>query len=191
MGDYPADEQLLETILLTASRPLKLDEIASRMPEGADTGTALERLMADYDKRSLTITETPEGWAVRTRAEHSDLCRKLLPKIPRLSKAALETLAVIACFQPVTRSEIEKVRGVALAKGTLDLLVWLGWVRPGERRNTPGNPLTFVTTDVFLTHFSLSSLSELPGHGEIRSMAALADLSAPPALASPDIQQEP
>jgi len=172
-----AGAMLVEAILLTSTEPLALGDIADRLPDGMDVRSALRELAEAYDTRSIMLVEVAGGWCIRTRPEHSDLCRRILPRPLRLSKAALETLAVIAYFQPVTRPEIERIRGVSLAKGTIDMLVWAGLVRPGPRRQTPGNPMTFLTTDAFLRQFDLRSLDDLPGIDEMRSSGLLADPS--------------
>lgn len=162
------DESLVETLLFTEGEPMSADEMAERLPPGVDVMACLARLAEAYASRSLQVVEVAGGWTLRTRPETSGLCRALLAKPIRMSKAAQETLAVIAYFQPVTRPEIERIRGVALAKGTLDILIWSGFVRPGMRRQSPGNPLTFVTTEAFLRQYSLASLEELPGIARLR-----------------------
>jgi Predicted transcriptional regulator containing the HTH domain len=155
--------RIVELMLVGGGRPLTISEIAARLPYPADVKEIIDELNADYAGRSIMVVEIqPERFAVRTRPEASDLCRALLPRAARLSPAALQTLSVIAYFQPVTRSEIERVRGVALSKGTLDILIFLGWVRPGPRRASPGSPMTFVTTDAFLHQFNLNTLDDLP-----------------------------
>ena len=167
------DEALVEALLLSEGEPMTVEEIAGRLPPGANVMAALTGLSTAYAGRAIQVVEVAGGWTLRTRPEASGLCRAMLAKPVRLSKAAQETLAVIACFQPVTRPEIERVRGVALAKGTLDILIWSGFVRPGARRQTPGNPLTFVTTEAFLRQYSLAGLDELPGMDRMREQKLL------------------
>lgn len=169
----PKDESLVEAILLSSPLPVPLADLAERLPPGVDVTACLAKLSEDYEGRGLTLVEAAGGWTARTRPEASELCRAMLPKPQRVSKTAMETLAVIAAFQPVTRPEIERVRGVALARGTLDILMLVGWVRPGPRRASPGNPLTFVTTDAFLRHFSIASPEELPGIERMREEGLL------------------
>lgn len=169
----PRDESLVEAILLSSPDPVPLRELEERLPPGIDVPACLAKLAEEYEGRGIMLSEVAGGWTARTRPEKSGLCRSMLPKPPRISRAAMETLAVIALFQPVTRPEIERIRGVALARGTLDLLIWAGWVRPGARRAAPGNPLTFVTTDAFLRHFSLSSRDEIPGIERMREEGLL------------------
>jgi len=166
--------RIVELMLVGGGRPMTISEIAARLPYPADVREIIDELNADYAGRSIMVVEIqPERFAVRTRPEASDLCRALLPRASRLSPAALQTLSVIAYFQPVTRSEIERVRGVALSKGTLDILIFLGWVRPGPRRASPGSPMTFVTTDAFLHQFNLNTLDDLPEMDRLREEGLL------------------
>lgn len=180
------DESIVEMLLLTSGGPVPLEDIEARLPPGADAAACLARLSSDYASRSLAVVEVPGGWTVRTRPEHSGLCRDMLAKPPRISRAAIETLAVIAYFQPVTRPEIERIRGVALSKGTLDILIWAGWVRPGARRQAPGSPLTFVTTEAFLRQYAFGSLEDLPGIARLREdglLDAVPDIGISPTAA--------
>lgn len=164
---------MVEAVLFSAERPLSLNEIRSRIVTDIDVKAALADLAEDYENRSLTLVETGHGWCIRTKPEHSDLCRKVLPQTFRLTRAAMETLSVIAYFQPVTRAEIETIRGVSLGKGTMDMLVWSGLVRPGPRRQSPGTPMTFLTTDLFLERFDLRSLDDLPGKEDLKNSGLL------------------
>lgn len=168
-----ADRFLVETIILSSKEPVSYNDLQNRIPRGVDIHDCLTELSREYESRSITLLEVAGGWTIRTKPECSDLCRKLLAQIPRMSNAALETLTIIAYFQPVTRSEIERVRGVTLAKGTLDILIWAGYVRPGARRASPGNPLTFVTTEAFLRQFNLNNLDDLPEISQLRSAGLL------------------
>lgn len=167
------DHHLVEALLLTSKEPLTIADMQDRLPIGIDISDCLLQLASDYADRSIMVAEVPGGWTVRTRPEYSDLCRELLPKPPRLTKPTLETLATIAYFQPVTRSEIERIRGVSLAKGSLDVLIWNGLVRPGPRRTTPGNPLTFVTTDQFLRQYAFKEIEDMPHIAEWREQGLL------------------
>jgi Predicted transcriptional regulator containing the HTH domain len=161
---------MIELMLIGGGRAITESEILERIPYSVDVADVIARLNEEYEKRSISIIEVQPGkYAVRTRPEMSDLCRTMMPRSYRMSPAAMQTLSVIAYFQPVTRPEIERIRGVALSKGTLDILIFTGWVRPGPRRATPGNPMTFVTTDAFLHHFNLKSLDELPDIGQLRN----------------------
>lgn len=166
-------KNVLECALLSSQAPLSLEELAELVPVNVNLPEVLRGLAADYDGRSISVVEAAGGWTIRTDPEHSDLCRKMKGLPRRLSRAAIETLSVVALFGPVTRTEIERVRGVSLAKGTLDLLVMLGWVRPGPRRQTQGNPMTFLTTDEFLNHFGMKSLDEFPGIADMREKGLL------------------
>ena len=178
-----SDVSVVEALLLSSQDPLPLDEIGSRLPPGADPRACLAALAEEYEGRAISVVEVAGGWTVRTVPAHSGLCRLLLPKPVKLSRAAYETLAVIAYFQPVTRPEIERVRGVALAKGILDILIFAGLVRPGGRRQAPGSPLTFVTTEAFLRAYALGSIEDLPGISRLREEGLLD--------ASPDIGVRP
>lgn len=165
---------LLELMLVGGGRAMTEAEILERLPYHADVPSVVAALNSEYADRSISIVEVQPGrYAVRTRPEASDLCRTMMPRTYRMSPAAMQTLSVIAYFQPVTRAEIERVRGVALSKGTLDILIFAGWVRPGPRRSSPGNPMTFVTTEAFLHHFNLSSLDDLPDIGQLRGEGLL------------------
>ncbi len=165
---------LVELMLVGGGRAMTEAEILGRLPYHADVREVVASLNADYAGRSISIVEVlPGKFAVRTRPEASDLCRTMMPRAYRMSPAAMQTLSVIAYLQPVTRAEIERVRGVALSKGTLDILIFTGWVRPGPRRASPGNPMTFVTTDAFLCHFNLRSLDDLPDIVRLREEGLL------------------
>lgn len=165
---------LIELVLLGSGRAMTSSEIAERMPWGVDVRAAVAALAEEYEGRGLQVVEVePDKWAVRTRPEDSDLCRRLLPRPLRMSPAAMQTLAVIAYFQPVTRADIERIRGVSLSKGTLDVLVYCGWVKPGPRRAAPGNPMTFLTTEAFLHQFNLASLDDLPDASRLREEGVL------------------
>lgn len=154
---------LVEAILFSVDHPMHENDIADRLPFRVDIRRLLTELQKDYAGRSFELRETSDQrWAIRTRPEHSHLARSLLPRLPRMSKAALECLYVVAYFQPVTRGEIERIRGVQSAKGTMDVLIFNGWIKPGARRSSPGNPMTFLTTEKFLEDFNYSSLNELP-----------------------------
>ncbi|MCV9963807.1 SMC-Scp complex subunit ScpB [Pararhizobium sp. BT-229] len=171
-----SDKTLIETLILSSSSPVGEPEIAARLGYSPDVRRIVDELNGEYKERGLSIVEVAHGrWAARTRPECSDLCRSFANRLLKMSRAGYETLAVIAYFQPVTRGEIERVRGVSLSPGTLEVLIYAGFVRLGPRRATPGNPMTFVTTDHFLLHFNISSLDALPDRAE---MAAHGLLSA-------------
>jgi segregation and condensation protein B len=139
-----------------------------------DVRRIVDELNAEYRDRALSIVETSPGtWAARTRPECSDLARAFLPRPHKMSRAGYETLAVIAYFQPVTRADIERVRGVSLSPGTLEVLIYAGFVKLGPRRAAPGNPMTFMTTEHFLLHFNLPSIEALPDYEEMKEQGLL------------------
>jgi segregation and condensation protein B len=176
----PAEqERMVEALLFASAAPMTPRELAARLPEGADPAAALERLGARYAGRGVELRRIGDAWAFRTAGDLGFLMRREEVEPRKLSRAAIETLAIVAYHQPVTRAEIEEIRGVAVSKGTLDLLVELDWVRLGKRRETPGRPATFVTTRAFLDHFGLESPRDLPGLKELREAGMIGE--APPA----------
>lgn len=148
-------KNIVEAALLSVGRSLTEDELASFLPPGVDLLALLTELANDYSDRGVCIVKAAGGWALRTRSEASDLATRLAPDHQKLTRAATETLAVVAAFQPVTRSEIERVRGVQLSPGVIDQLLSAEYIKPGPRRDTPGRPLTWMTTDLFLEAFDL------------------------------------
>jgi segregation and condensation protein B len=182
----PAEiERMVEALLFAAAEPLSAKDLAHRLPEGADVGRALAGLRGRYAGRGVELECVADRWRFRTAADLGHLMVEEREEPRRLSKAALETLAVIAYHQPVTRAEIESVRGVQLSKGTLDLLLEIGFVRMRGRRRTPGRPVTYGTTDGFLEHYGLAGLADLPGAADMRA-AGLLDLDLPPDFNVPD-----
>ena len=172
--------RLVEALLFAADGPLGEEAISRHLDEAADVPELLRELAQIYAGRGVNLARLAGGWAFRTAPDLAAKLRIERPVARKLSRAAVETLAVIAYHQPVTRAEIEEIRGVALGKGTIDALMEAGWVRPKGRRAGPGRPLLWVTTPEFLVHFGLDSLKDLPGVDELRS-AGLLDL-APTAL---------
>nr|WP_243730639.1 SMC-Scp complex subunit ScpB [Rubellimicrobium sp. CFH 75288] len=171
----PAEqERMVEAILFAAGEPLDAAAIAERLPPGCDVRAALDALGRRYAGRGVELVRTGGAWGFRTAADLSHLLRRDVVETRRLSRAATETLAIIAYHGPVTRAEIEEIRGVTVSRGTLDQLVEIGWVRLGRRRDSPGRPVTFVTTEAFLHHFGLASLSDLPDLRELRAAGFLA-----------------
>ena len=166
-------ERMVEAMLFATSTPLTLREMAARMPAGCDPGTALALLERRYHGRGVHVVQVGGAWALRTAPDLSFLMQREVVETRKLSRAAIETLAIIAYHQPVTRAEIEEIRGVAVSKGTVDLLLDMEWIRLGRRRDTPGRPVTFVVTEAFLDHFSLSSAKDLPGIAELRAAGLL------------------
>lgn len=172
-------ERRIEALLFAASGPLGLDDLAKRLPDGADLVGAIGALQARYSGRGVELVEVAGRWRFQTAADLAYLMTEEREEPRRLSKAAQETLAIIAYHQPVTRAEIEAVRGVQASKGTLDVLLELGLVRMRGRRRTPGRPVTYGTTDAFLEHYGLASLSDLPGMAEMKATGLLSlDLPA-------------
>lgn len=165
--------RILEALLFASTEPLTPTQMAPFLGEGADTERLLEALAGRYATRGVNLVRRGNGWAFRTADDLSFLLRRDHTETRPLSRAALETLAIIAYHQPATRAEIEEVRGVATGKGTLDLLLEAGWVRMRGRRRTPGRPVTYGTTEAFLDHFSLESLGDLPGLEELKGAGLL------------------
>jgi segregation and condensation protein B len=172
-------KSVLEAILFAAPEPVGQDALAALLPDGSDVPALLAELSADYDGRGIHLVRTRRGFAVRTRQEASDLAAVHMGPPPRLTRAALETLASIAVYDamgtPLTRSEIERVRGVSLSAGITDTLLAMGYVRLGRRRDSPGRPLTWVVTDAFHDAFGLQGLEDLGSFAEMRD-AGLAEL---------------
>jgi segregation and condensation protein B len=166
-------KRIAEALVFASPEPISEKSIAERLPAGTDTGAVLADLAGDYAGRGIRLVKIAESWTFRTAPElapHLRLERKIARK---LSRAALEALGIVAYHQPVTRAEIEEIRGVALSRGTLDVLLEAGWIRPGKRRRTPGRPVTWVTTQEFLDHFGLEKLDDLPGLDELKASGLL------------------
>ena len=181
-------ERMVEAMLFAAAEPLSLAEMAARMPHGCDPAEALQLLRRRYEGRGVTITRVGEAWAIRTAADLGFLMARETVETRKLSRAAIETLAIIAYHQPVTRAEIEEIRGVSVSRGTVDQLIELEWVRFGRRRMTPGRPVTYVVTPGFLDHFGLESARDLPGLRELREAGLLE--SRPPEGAEGELRQD-
>ena len=155
--------RLLEAILFAATEPQSEKELAGRMPESADINGLLQELKDLYANRGVHLLAFEDRWAFRTAPDLASKFHVEKEVVRKLSRAAIETLAIIAYHQPVTRAEIEDIRGVAVSAGTLDMLLEIGWIKPKGRRETPGRPVTWATTDAFLEHFGLESCDALPG----------------------------
>ena len=166
-------DRAVEALLFASQEPVRAQAMVSRLPDGADVGGALARLKRHYTGRGVVLTEVAGGWRFQTAPDLAHLMEERREEPRKLSQAALETLSIIAYHQPCTRSEIENVRGVGVGRGTLDLLMEIGWVRPGARRRSPGKPLTYRTTDQFLSHFSLATLDDLPGKADLQALGLL------------------
>ncbi len=168
--DHP---RLLEALLFASDRPLSIAELQSFFPEDADVMAMLKELQDSFANRGFHLVETAGKWAFLTSADLAPYLRKDKVTPRKLTRATIETLAIIAYHQPVTRAEIEEIRGVSVSQGTLDLLLEAGWVRPGRRRETPGRPVTWISTDAFLQHFGISGLADLPGFDELQALGLL------------------
>ena len=165
--------RIVEAVLFATAEPVEAVHIATFLPEGADVAALLADLQANYANRGVNLVEVAGKWLFRTADDLGYILRRETVEQRKLSKAAMETLAIIAYHQPVTRAEVENIRGVATNKGTLDVLLEAGWIKPGRRRETPGRPVTWMTTTIFLDEFGISDLSDLPGVRELRASGLL------------------
>ncbi|MBN2752822.1 MAG: SMC-Scp complex subunit ScpB [Rhodospirillaceae bacterium] len=179
VSDFPASfqtfdaERLVEAVLFASADPVTEASLRARLPENCDLGMVLSSLAARYSGRGVELVKRGGAWALRTAPDLAPRLHLEVPQQRKLSRAAVEVLAIVAYHQPVTRAEIEDMRGVALSRGTLDVLLEAGWVRPAGRRQTPGRPMTWATTPVFLDHFGLESLAALPGVEEMKAAGLL------------------
>jgi len=169
----PEHVRMVEALLFAASEPLDTKALGSSLPEGADVKGVLEAVQQMYEKRGVNLCVIAGKYQFRTASDLAFLLRKEQPEQKRLSKAAIETLAIIAYHQPVTRAEIEDIRGVAISKGTIDILMEIGWVKIRGRKRTPGRPVTYGTTEPFLVQFGLESVAHLPGTDELKAAGFL------------------
>lgn len=165
-------ERAVEAVLFAAAEPMSADEIAEHVGD-LDVKAALAGLAETYAGRGIELVERGRKWHFQTAGDLAPLLRREREEVRRLSRAAVETLAIIAYHEPVSRAEIEAIRGVQISKGTLDVLMEAGWVRPAGRREVPGRPLTYATTQNFLTHFGLSSRRDLPGIDDLKAAGLL------------------
>ena len=186
----PEELRLLEALLFASTEPLDQTTLAKRMPDGVDIKTALAQLQAEYAPRGVNLVRIANKWTFRTASDLSWLMTRESTETRKLSRAAIEVLAIIAYHQPVTRAEIEEIRGVVTSKGTLDVLLETGWIRPRGRRKTPGRPLTFGTTESFLSQFSLEALGDLPGLEELKGTGLL-DTRLPTGFTVPNPSDDP
>ena len=177
--------RVLEALLFAASEPLDEQHLASHLAAGDDVTALLTELQGFYASRGINLVRVASKWAFRTADDLSFLLEKHAVEERKLSKAALETMAIIAYHQPVTRAEIEEIRGVQTSKGTLDVLLETGWIRPRGRRRAPGKPITYGTTEQFLAHFNLDTVKDLPGLQELKG-AGLLDANLPPDFKVPE-----
>src|ERR1700753_3100393 len=186
----PEELRLLEALLFASAEPLDTATLAKRMPEGVDVKAALAQLQADYASRGVTLVRIANKWPFRTAGDLAWLMTRESTETRRLSRAAIEVLAIIAYHQPVSRAEIEEIRGVVTSKGTLDVLLETGWIRPRGRRKSPGRPLTFGTTEAFLSQFRLEALGDLPGLEELKGTGLL-DSRLPTGFTVPSPSDDP
>jgi len=175
-------ERMVEAILFATAEAVTLKEMSDRMPHGCDASEAIVYLRKRYEGRGVSVVRIGDAWAIRTAADLGFLMQKETVETRKLSRAAIETLAIIAYHQPVTRSEIEEIRGVSVSRGTVDQLLEMEWIRFGRRRMTPGRPVTFVVTQGFLDHFGLENARDLPGLKELRSAGLLENRPPPGAM---------
>jgi len=186
----PEELRLLEAMLFAAAEPLSEKDLAARLPQGVDMHAALRRLQQDYASRGVNLVRIGGKWTFRTATDLSWLLSKESVETRKLSRAAIETLAIIAYHQPVTRTEIEEIRGVSTSRGSVDVLLQTGWIRPRGRRKAPGRPVTYGTTDAFLSHFGLDAVADLPGLEELKG-AGLLDNRMPEGFAVPMPSDDP
>jgi len=165
--------RMAEALLFAASEPLSEEALKVSLPEGANVEGIIAELQTIYEKRGVTLVRVAEKWQFRTAPDLAFLLRKEKPEQKKLSRAAIETLAIIAYHQPVTRAEVEDIRGVMLSKGTLDTLMEVGWIKIRGRKRTPGRPVTYGTTEAFLVQFGLENIGHLPGMDELKAAGFL------------------
>src|SRR5882762_345638 len=190
-GETRPDElRLLEAMLFASAEPLDEATLAARLPAEVDLPATLARLQEDYAIRGVNLVRVGGKWTFRTASDLSWLLSKETIETRKLSRAAIETLAIIAYHQPVTRTEIEDIRGVSTSKGSVDVLLQTGWIRPRGRRKAPGRPVTYGTSEAFLSHFGLDALGDLPGLEELKG-AGLLDGRLPPGFSVPMPSDDP
>lgn len=182
--DHGEAIRIAEALLFASAEPLSAEELAGRLPEGADIQKILEDLQEIYAPRGVNLVRVAGKWAFRTASDLAFVLARDVVEQRKLSRAAMETLSIIAYHQPVTRAEIEEIRGVATSKGTLDLLLETGWIRLRGRRKVPGRPVTYGTTPAFLEHFGLDAIEDLPGLEELKGAGFIegrvpSDMSVP------------
>jgi segregation and condensation protein B len=186
----PEELRLLEAMLFASAEPLDEATLATRLPAEIDLPAALARLQEEYALRGVNLVRVGGKWTFRTASDLSWLLSKETIETRKLSRAAIETLAIVAYHQPVTRTEIEEIRGVSTSKGSVDVLLQTGWIRPRGRRRAPGRPVTYGTTDAFLSHFGLDALDDLPGIEELKG-SGLLDGRLPPGFSVPLPSDDP
>jgi segregation and condensation protein B len=182
--------RILEALLFAAEGPLDEKVLASRLPAGIDVHALLQQLQREYAPRGVNLVRIGGKWALRTATDLAWLLTHESAVTRKLSRAAIETLAIVAYHQPVTRAEVEEIRGVSTSKGTLDVLLETGWIRLRGRRKAPGRPVTYGTSEAFLSHFGLDALTDLPGLDELKG-AGLVDATIPAEFAVPVPSDDP
>lgn len=182
--------RLLEAMLFASAEPVDEKSLAARLPQGTNVREALVRLQEEYATRGVNLLRIGGKWTFRTANDLSWLLSKETVETRKLSRAAIETLAIIAYHQPVTRAEIEELRGVSTSKGSVDVLLETGWIRPRGRRKSPGRPLTYGTSEAFLSHFGLDAVGDLPGLEELKG-AGMLDGQLPPGFSVPVPSDDP
>ncbi|NRB16769.1 MAG: SMC-Scp complex subunit ScpB [Rhodobacteraceae bacterium] len=182
-------ERMVEAVLFASATPVTLRDLQARMPPGCNPAEALAHLRKTYEGRGVQVVRIGDTWAMRTARDLGFLMQKETVETRKLSRAAIETLAIIAYHQPVTRAEIEEIRGVSVSRGTIDQLLEMEWIRLGRRKMTPGRPVTFVVTPQFLDHFGLESARDLPGLKELRAAGLLENRPPPGALELGDLDE--
>ncbi len=194
-ADMAEAVRMAEAIVFASAEPVSARALAARLPEGVDVPAVMAEVGRQYERRGVNLVRVGDGWAFRTAGDLAFLMSRDAVQQKKLSRAALEVLAIIAYHQPVTRAEIEEIRGVETSKGTLDTLLETGWVRLRGRRRTPGRPVTYGTTDSFLDHFGLEEVRDLPGMDELKGAGLLSPrmpsgFSVPQPPADPDLLTE-
>ncbi|TYR31003.1 SMC-Scp complex subunit ScpB [Mesorhizobium microcysteis] len=182
--------RMAEAVVFASAEPVSLKALAARLPEGVDVPAVMEEVRRQYERRGVNLVRVGDAWAFRTAGDLAFLMSRDAVQQKKLSRAALEVLAIIAYHQPVTRAEIEEIRGVETSKGTLDTLMETGWVRMRGRRRTPGRPVTYGTTEAFLDHFGLEEIRDLPGIDELKG-AGLLSARMPSNFAVPQPPADP
>jgi segregation and condensation protein B len=186
----PEEFRLLEAMLFASAEPLDERTLAARLPAEVDLRAVLARLQEEYAARGVNLVRVGGKWTFRTASDLTWLLSKETIETRKLSRAAIETLSIIAYHQPVTRTEIEDIRGVSTSKGSVDVLLQTGWIRPRGRRRAPGRPVTYGTTETFLSHFGLDALDDLPGLEELKG-SGLLDGRLPPGFSVPAPSDDP
>ena len=182
--------RIAEALIFASAAPVEESELAKHMPEGLDLEEIMQQLRSQYEGRGINLVRVAKKWTFRTAADLGWLLSRETTQQKKLSRAALETLAICAYHQPVTRADVEEIRGVAISKGTLDVLIETGWVRLRGRRKTPGRPVTYGTTEEFLLHFGLENIGDLPGLDELKG-AGLFDGRLPSGFGVPTPNDNP